>query len=108
MRFLIDAQLPPGLAKFLAEAGHQAEHVAEIGMLSAMDRAIWDYAKSADAAVITKDADFASLTILSEKPQVVWLRFGNTRKSELERRIALLLPRIVAALQAGDRLVEVV
>ena len=35
------------------------------------------------------------------------IRFGNTRKAELERRLASALPRIVKALQDGDRLVEV-
>jgi predicted nuclease of predicted toxin-antitoxin system len=107
VRFLIDAQLPPGLAKFLAASGHQAEHVADVGLLSAPDRAIWDYAKVTDAVILTKDADFAALTVLSEKPQIVWLRFGNTRKSDLERRIGAILPLIITALESGDRLVEV-
>jgi predicted nuclease of predicted toxin-antitoxin system len=107
VRFLIDAQLPPSLTKFLAASGHWAEHVAEVGLLSAPDRAIWDHAKATDAVIITKDADFAALTILSEKPQVVWIRFGNTRKIELERRLGLTLPLIISALENGDRLVEV-
>jgi predicted nuclease of predicted toxin-antitoxin system len=41
------------------------------------------------------------------KPQVVWLRFGNSRKAELERRLGTVLPLIIAALRNGDRLVEV-
>ena len=107
MRFLIDAQLPQGLTKFLTAAGHDAEHVAEIGLLAASDRVIWDHAKTTGAAVITKDADFAALTILDHGARVVWIRFGNTRKAELERRLASALPLIVAALRDGDRLVEV-
>lgn len=107
MRFLIDAQLPPGLAKFLVASGHRAEHVADVGLLSATDRAIWDYAKVTEAAIVTKDSDFAALTVLRERPQVVWLRFGNTRRTDLERRIGAALPLIVAALESGDRLVEV-
>lgn len=107
MRFLIDAQLPSDLARFLASCGYQAQHVAEIGLLSAGDREIWEHAKVANAAIITKDADFAALTILDEGPQVVWIRFGNTRKAELERRLASALPLILTALRDGDRLVEV-
>jgi predicted nuclease of predicted toxin-antitoxin system len=32
MRFLVDAQLPPALARWLAEKGHDARHVADVGL----------------------------------------------------------------------------
>ena len=44
MQFLIDAQLPPGLARFLVEQGYRAEHVADVGLRDAEDSSIWDYA----------------------------------------------------------------
>ncbi len=59
MRFLVDAQLPPALAGWLAGNGHQAEHVGAVGLQSASDAAIWDYALREGAAIITKDDDFA-------------------------------------------------
>lgn len=34
MRFLVDAQLPPALARKLEALGHVAEHVADQGMAS--------------------------------------------------------------------------
>ncbi len=40
MRFLIDAQLPPALARLLASHGHAAEHVADIGLRDADDSPI--------------------------------------------------------------------
>jgi hypothetical protein len=40
MRFLVDAQLPPMLVRWLRERGHEAEHVTEIGMVGASDRDI--------------------------------------------------------------------
>ena len=40
MRFLVDAQLPPALARWLVERGHDATHVHEIGMAEASDLAI--------------------------------------------------------------------
>jgi hypothetical protein len=42
MRFLVDAQLPPALARWLATKGHEAEHVADRRMEAATDSAIWD------------------------------------------------------------------
>ena len=108
MRFLVDAQLPPDLARFLISCGYEARHVMEVGLLSADDMEIWDRAQRDGAVIVTKDADFAKLSTLLTGPQVVWLRFGNTRKAELQVRLAPLLPRIVEELEAGERLIEVV
>jgi hypothetical protein len=44
MRFLIDAHLPPALARWLSAQGHDAAHVGDLGMQVASDAAIWDYA----------------------------------------------------------------
>jgi predicted nuclease of predicted toxin-antitoxin system len=40
MRFVIDAQLPPALARLLTAHGHTAEHVADIGLRDADDSPI--------------------------------------------------------------------
>ncbi len=44
MNFLIDAQLPPALARLIISLGHGAVHVEEVGILLATDQAIWNYA----------------------------------------------------------------
>ena len=56
-------QLPPALARRLAAQGHQAEHVADVGMASSPDSAIWDRALAPNAAIITKDEDFALIEV---------------------------------------------
>ena len=72
MRFLVDAQLPPALARWLAERGHAAVHVADQGMQAASDTTIWDYALREGAAIITKDEDFAQRKVLTAQgPTVV-------------------------------------
>jgi predicted nuclease of predicted toxin-antitoxin system len=40
IRFLVDAQLPPHLARALVEVGYQAEHVEDAGLRHAKDAAI--------------------------------------------------------------------
>ncbi|MBU2807009.1 DUF5615 family PIN-like protein [Acidithiobacillus ferrooxidans F221] len=37
MQFLVDAQLPPALARWISAQGYSACHVADIGMASARD-----------------------------------------------------------------------
>lgn len=44
MNFLIDAQLPPALARLIISLGHDAVHVENASLLLATDEAIWDYA----------------------------------------------------------------
>lgn len=107
MQFLIDAQLPPDLAVLLASQGHTAQHVKDCDLIAAPDQDIWDHAVATDAVIVTKDSDFADKLNLRDGPQVVWIRFGNTRKAELRRRLTPLIPKILAALERGDRLVEI-
>ena len=59
MNFLVDAQLPPGLARWLAEQGHTAQHVDKLGLGDAGDVTIWNHALSINAIIVTKDEDFA-------------------------------------------------
>jgi predicted nuclease of predicted toxin-antitoxin system len=84
MRFLVDAQLPPALARWLADQGHEAQHVADLGMQAASDTAIWDHALSTSSAIVTKDEDFAQRKVLAAVgPAVIWIRLPNTRRRDL-------------------------
>lgn len=44
MRFVVDAQLPPALARLLTAKGHSAVHVEDVGLRDADDSPIWGYA----------------------------------------------------------------
>ena len=107
MRFIVDAQLPPALARALTDAGFVTAHVADIGLLRASDKAIWDRAAKERAAIITKDGDFAYLHRREADVGVVWLRIGNTATEPLLQWLLPLMPEVVAAMEAGERLVEI-
>jgi len=55
MNFLVDAQLPPGLASWLILQRHTAQHVQDAGLTDAGDREIWDHALLLGSIIITKD-----------------------------------------------------
>ncbi len=108
MRFLVDAQLPPALARWLAAQGHEAAHVGDLGMQAASDAAIWDHALASSSAIVTKDEDFAQRTVLADRgPAVVWIRLPNTRRRDLLAWFETVLPDILAALARGETLIEV-
>ncbi|HXY57114.1 MAG TPA: DUF5615 family PIN-like protein [Methylocystis sp.] len=101
MRFLVDAQLPAALARWLAAAGHEADH--------ASDKAIWDHALRTEAVVISKDEDFAQRRALEGSgPAIVWIRLPNARKRDLLAWFDKALPKILRALERGERLIELV
>lgn len=109
MRFVVDAQLPPALARWLEAQGHEAEHVADVKLAAAPDTVIWERAAVLKAVIITKDADFALRRSMESGsiPAIVWLRVGNTRRTTLLRWIESLMPQIVVALERGETLIEI-
>ncbi len=108
MHFLVDAQLPPSLARWLEAHGHEAAHVSEIGLLFASDRAIATRAHGLGAVIVTKDEDFL-LTLKDGKgpPAVLWLRVGNASNPALLAWLERRWPNSEQALVRGERLVEV-
>jgi len=108
MRFLVDAQLPPALARLLASHGHIAEHVADGGLRDADDSPIWNYAMQNGAVIVTKDEDFPHRLRQSDiAPVIGWLRIGNTSRRALLQWFEPLIPQVEAFVLQGDRLIEV-
>lgn len=106
MKFLIDAQLPPALARWLGEHGHDAIHVAAIDMVGASDADIAARAEADNAILMTKDDDFVALR-LPDRFGLVWLRVGNATNPALFVWLEPRWPQIEALLISGERFVEV-
>lgn len=108
MRFIVDHQLPPSLARWLIARGHEAEHVWAIGMDGADDSDIWDRALQLAAVIVTKDADFAERRGWArEGPVVVWLRVGNTATGALLAWLEQRWQGIETAIGGGVAVIEV-
>ena len=107
MLFLIDAQLPPGLAQWLSDSGYPSEHVNALGLRDAPDDSIEAKARELEAVIWSKDADFADRARRSPGLQVVWVRFGNTTNASLRAKLAPHLRAIESALTSGETLVEI-
>jgi predicted nuclease of predicted toxin-antitoxin system len=108
MKFIVDAQLPPALAGWLCEQGHQAKHVEEVGLREAEDSPIWRYALEQQAVILTKDEDFAVRVRQSRAaPVVVWLRLGNCSNHALKEWLIPLFPALVREIEQGQTFIEV-
>ena len=107
MHFLVDAQLPPGMARWLSAQGYPSEHVNDLGLVAAPDSEIEERARGTRAVIWSKDAGFADRARQSPGLQVVWLRIGNTTNASLRARLAPLLTVIAAALEDGESVIEI-
>ena len=108
LRVWNDAQLPPAMARWLSvEHQLEATHVADLGLLHATDRAIFDAARAVDVIFATKDVDFVQLLERSgPPPRVLWLTCGNVSNEALRTLLAAAWPRAAALFAAGEPLVE--
>jgi predicted nuclease of predicted toxin-antitoxin system len=95
------------LARWIAAKGHEAQHVAELGMAGASDAAIWEKAIELKSVIISKDEDFIPMTRTGGGPQIVWVTSGNTSKNALLGIMEKAFPQIAEALESGAQIVEV-
>jgi predicted nuclease of predicted toxin-antitoxin system len=79
LRFLIDANLSPVVAARCRDDGHDAVHVADVGLLTASDEAILSRAGDEERVVISADSDFGTLLAVGHlsKPSFVLLRSAD-------------------------------
>jgi predicted nuclease of predicted toxin-antitoxin system len=106
MKFLVDAQLPPGLCIALQARGHEAIHVFDIKLGGAVDEDIVDWVISNDAILISKDEDFLRLR-LPDRFCFIWLRIGNATTRNFAIWLEARWSQVEALLMANERLIEV-
>jgi len=96
MRFLVDNQLSPQVARQLVEAGHGALHVREINFQRASDAEILVLAARENRVVISADTDFGALLVLRQEtaPSVILLRRCPHVPAEQAALLLLNLPAI--------------
>lgn len=81
-----DQNLSPKLIQCLADLYPKSEHLDLLGLGTADDALVWEYAKQNNFVVVTKDADFADLSVLRGfPPKVLWIRRGNCSTGDIEK-----------------------
>jgi predicted nuclease of predicted toxin-antitoxin system len=96
LRFLVDNQLPPALARFIdRDLEAEAVHVSDVGLRDGSDSDVWDFASTNDFILISKDEDFVTLFSSSPSAGLLWVRFGNCRRAVLLDLFQQLWPRIL-------------
>lgn len=88
MKLLVDENLPPRLVSDLVDLFPDSAHVGSLDLGSTPDAVLWEYAKEHGLAFLTKDKDFANLSIArGAPPKVILLQTGNCSTFEIVRMI---------------------
>jgi predicted nuclease of predicted toxin-antitoxin system len=97
MKFLIDAQLPVRLARFLQTAGYDVIHTKDLPQQnSTSDNQINEISLQQKRIVISKDSDFVNSFLTMQKPyKLLLITTGNISNSELEAIFVNQLSRLV-------------
>jgi predicted nuclease of predicted toxin-antitoxin system len=70
----------------LADLFPTSLHVRDVGMKSTVDPIVWDYAKSNNLMIVSKDSDMHDLSLVfGSPPKVIWIRIGNCSTSQVEQ-----------------------
>jgi predicted nuclease of predicted toxin-antitoxin system len=104
VRFLVDENLSPRLAILLVDAGHDADHVARVGLAASDDATLLEFADSTQAVIISADTEFSALLSRTTRtaPSVVLFRRLADRRPEQQARLILdNLDQFAEALEQG-------
>lgn len=109
MKFWVDAQLPPALAKWLSETyGVEALSLRDLGLRDAADGEIFESARQEGIVVISKDSDFVDLVSRhGMPPQLLWVTCGNVTNKELQRVFGKTFMDALTALADGQPIIEI-
>jgi predicted nuclease of predicted toxin-antitoxin system len=104
MNFLIDAQLPRRLSRWLKAEGHDAIHTLDLPTGNRTeDTRINALSIREQRVVVTKDTDFVDTFLLQRAPcKLLLVATGNIANPELVRLFEDNLDAIVQALETSD------
>lgn len=86
MKLLLDQNQPRSLCRRMGLSGISFYHVVNEGLEKSIDRDVWESAREHGYVIVSKDRDFADMSVLyGPPPKVIWLRIGNCPTSEIEQ-----------------------
>ena len=89
MRILADMPIPLRTVDFIRGLGHEALHVADLGMEQASDQDIISAAELHGMSVLTKDLDYGAILATTREVVhgVIILRVGDWSSRQIEQRL---------------------
>ena len=104
MKFLVDAQLPQRLARWLRSEGHDVVHTLDLPAGNrTTDEDINKLSLSEQRIVVTKDRDFVDTFLLRQEPyRLLLISAGNINNADLLKLLGDNLGNIVSAFETCE------
>lgn len=84
MKLLLDENLSDRIINRIIDLYPDSEHVKTLALTNTDDVVIWEYAKSNDFVIVSKDSDFHQRSLVyGHPPKFVYLRIGNSPTSKI-------------------------
>jgi predicted nuclease of predicted toxin-antitoxin system len=84
MKLLFDENLSHKLPGLVVGTFPGSEHIRNLGLKGRTDEEIWEYAKTNNFTIVSKDKDFYQRALLfGSPPKFVWLCLGNCTRDDL-------------------------
>lgn len=78
MKLLLDQNISKRIVYPLNACYPNTSQVFLLGLELATAKVIWDYAKTHDYIIVTKDSDFHEFSLIyGPPPKILWLKCGN-------------------------------
>ena len=88
MKLLFDENLSHKLAERLSDHFPDSTHVRDIGLKSADDPDVWQFAVENRFIIVSKDSDMHDRSLVfGFPPKVIWIRLGNCSTRQVEALI---------------------
>jgi predicted nuclease of predicted toxin-antitoxin system len=82
MKLLLDENLSRRIVPFLQAVFPGSTQIALLGLETASDSEIWQYAKDNGYVIVSRDSDFQERSLVAgHPPQVIWLKIPNQSKT---------------------------
>lgn len=82
MKLLLDENLSRRIVPFLQATFPGSTQIALVGLESASDSEIWQYARDNGFVIVSRDSDFQERSLVSgHPPQIIWLKIRNCTKT---------------------------
>lgn len=84
MKLLLDENLSDRIIAQIIDLYPDSEHVKTVGLMNIDDKVIWEYAKTHNFVLVSKDSDFHQRSLLYRSPpKFIYLRIGNSPTSKI-------------------------
>lgn len=84
MKLLLDENLSDRIIPRIIDLYPESEHVKPFALIKTDDVKIWEYAKTNNYLIVSKDSDFYQRSLLyGHPPKFIYLRVGNCPTSRI-------------------------